>query len=195
MAIITVVLVGLVSTAWFLGTRNPGEGDVASPESPGDTSSPEAYVAGLFAGDETSAENREEIIRTLPRMSWTKYENTVGGAFEVLQWLYELRPYTLAELPFILQATEGLDGAFAELYAAIVYDLWVAYGRDLIRVMSTLPAEQVRELSGFLAYHASYHSLEETRALYAEYLSAPDLTPEEQRVLEQMTEAIDDFPG
>jgi len=165
-----------------------------------DPSSPEAYVASLFSGDQTPQENRGEIIRTLPRISWQKYEMAVGieGTLELLQWLYGLRPYTLEQLPFILRATAGLDGAYTDLYCEIVGDLFVAYGRDFVRVMSTLPAEQVSELSGFLAYYsanASHRSPQQMRALYVQYLGAPDITPEEKEVLEQMIEAIDAFPG
>jgi len=122
--------------------------------------SPEHYVFSLFKGADTSAANRDRIIETLPGIDWRQYDKASGGrAMDLLQWLYGLRTQDPRHVPYLLEATTGLDGAWAETYAGIVGQLFDDHQAVFLRVLGDLPSERAGEVARLLVYHESYGDL------------------------------------
>lgn len=122
--------------------------------------SPEQYVFSLFKGADTSAANRDRIIETLPGVDWRQYDKASGGrAMDLLQWLYGLRTQDPRHVPYLLEATTGLDGAWSETYACIVGRLFDDHQAAFLRVLGELPSERAGTVAMHLVYRASYGDL------------------------------------
>ena len=122
--------------------------------------SPEQYLFSLFKGADTSAANRDRIIETLPGVDWRQYDKASGGrAMDLLQWLYGLRTQDPRHVPYLLEATTGLDGAWSETYACIVGRLFDDHQAVFLRVLGELPSERAGEVARLLVYHESYGNL------------------------------------
>jgi len=117
-------------------------------------------VFSLFRRADTSAASRDRIIETLPGIDWRQYDKASGGrAMDLLQWLYGLRTQDPRHVPYLLEATTGLDGAWSETYAGIAGQLFDDHQAVFLRVLGELPSERAGTVAMLLVYHASYGDL------------------------------------
>lgn len=160
---------------------------------PGDDSSPEVYVIGLFDGSKTTEEQATKLIAALPDVDWSALERKTGKAVDILSWLWTRDTSNAEELRCILRATKGLDGAMAEGYAGVVGRAYRKDSLGFVRLLAGMDPAAV-DLAGIcrdVAYDCAYYDLADIRAGAADLQDTPGLTDREKTVLDELLKAFD----
>lgn len=134
-----------------------------------------------------------EILDLLPGIDWSLYSKEYGsvGTLEVLEWLYH-SPLTAEgeNMLNIFKATKGLDGAFAEQYAAIVGDFFRKDTEKFVKLLARLDQQSIDRVCSHVAYYNYYHvePEEAVKAITARF-EGRDLTDSERYVVDTMIKA------
>lgn len=155
---------------------------------------PERYVLALFKGDATSDVDARRVIATLPRLNWSVYEKESGGrTMELLHWLDNRHIDDVTEIACVLKGTKGLDGAFAEMYSAVVGTLLSSDPVTFLRALSALPEDQADQICSFVGFHSTERDMAAGKEQLGRLRNAPDLTAEEKGLADKLISAMN-FP-
>lgn len=105
--------------------------------------------------------NRDEFFDALKDTDWDviiKSNNSV--ALEILEKLYSIEFQSDSEIESVLNAYKGLDGAYAELYSAIVSKIYLNDELKTVKILSQLPENNQIEVVKFIKYGCSYENSE-----------------------------------
>lgn len=113
----------------------------------------EEQVRELFKGDKTTSENTAEIINLITYIDWSKYAKLNIQEFsETMMWLGNLKIGNEDMLMNILNATNGLDGAYTDAYCSAVKKLFFNNKEMFVKALVYIDDEQVKLISSFVHY-------------------------------------------
>lgn len=113
----------------------------------------EEQVRELFKGDKTTPENTTEIINLITYIDWSKYaKKNIQEFSETMMWLGNLKISNEDMLMNILNATNGLDGAYTDAYCSAVKKLFFNNKEMFVKVLVYIDDEQVKLISSFVHY-------------------------------------------
>jgi hypothetical protein len=155
----------------------------------------EEIIADLFKGDEMSGEETTKLFDALPDINWSEYERyTDGKAMELISWLYQRGSTERVELISIVNATDGLDGAFTEGYAAILDNAFIAEPEKFVKCLAQIDAAKAERADAYIAFDCAYGAREEVKeaiALTKELISGDKLSAAEKQAAEQLLRTIE----
>ncbi|HZX45978.1 MAG TPA: hypothetical protein VFF83_01780 [Clostridia bacterium] len=172
-----------------------GQADAVETESTAGSALPVVrQVHELFQSrKENDEKSFREILDLLPGIDWSLYSKEYGSVdtLEVLEWLF-LSPLTAEgeNMLKIFKATKGLDGAFAEQYAAIVGDFFRNDMDKYVKLLARLDRQSIDRVCHYVAYYNYYHvePEEAVEAITARF-EGRDLTDSERYVVDAMLKA------
>lgn len=108
------------------------------------------------------------ILELLPDINWRLYSLRCKDAPALLGWLFGLDITDQADILNLLQATHGLDGAFADGYASVVGKIFRAEPETILECLALLDDDQADLICGFIAYDCDYGYREEAKDAIAQ---------------------------
>lgn len=117
----------------------------------------ENHINKLFM-DKNKDNNLKSIIKIIPQIDWTKYNNKYDNGFEVMQWLYLRNKdiITEDEILSILKSTNNLDGALSEAYSNLIGSLFTNRQSEFLSALSKLTDSQFKLVINYLKYNFEY---------------------------------------
>lgn len=113
----------------------------------------EKQIADLFQGNETSLVNEKKIIHLLPVVNWSQYASrNLNGFFDIMEWLGNLKIDNQVSMVSILTATNGLDGAYTEVYCSAVKNIFFNNTDVFVEALDDLYDDQIKLVSSFVHY-------------------------------------------
>lgn len=155
----------------------------------------ERIVADLFKENATNEEDIKKLFATLPGINWSEYERyTDGKAMDLIQWLYRRGMTDSEEILSIMNATDGLDGAFSEGYAAILDNAFMNGPEDFIKCLAQLDSAKAERVDAYVAYDCDWGGREEVKPAIIttkELMAGSELTDTELKAAEQLLRTIE----
>lgn len=170
-------------------------------ESDASTTNPsvEVMIYNIFQGAEEDRVKVEKILGQINEIDWKIYESVSNSeTFELLDFLEEYLPNSDTEKKVnFFKATKHLDGAYSQLYASIVKDLFLQDQKGTISLISRIDPSKYEEVIDHLLYglYDSPISDDELDQIQdqVEELKKSDITDSEKKVidlfLDKMAEA------
>lgn len=148
---------------------------------------PEKKLLQTYDGNLHNKEKVPALVRLLGGLDWNKLNKGSGSgkSLEIIEYLYKNRNYIAPEqYPLLFQATEGLDGASAESYSALVGELFYKNKEDVVRTIAEMNdhAEQ-QQIIGHIAYYLTYKDIDLEKRSLQTWLDSGKLDAEEKSVV------------
>lgn len=113
----------------------------------------EAQVRELFKGNGTTSESTEKIVALVPYINWSKYgKENLDGFSNTMMWLGNLKISSKDTMVNILNATNGLDGAFTDAYCSAVKNLFFSNKDVFLEGLNDIDDDQLKIISSFIHY-------------------------------------------
>ena len=138
----------------------------------------EVFKATDFTAD------RDKFFDALKATDWNIIiKSNDSSALEILEKLYSIEFQSDREIESILSAYKGLDGAYAELYSAIVSKIYLNDELNTAKILSQLPESNIIEVIKFIKYGCSYENSEKAFKDSLNILKSNELTEKERSVI------------
>lgn len=162
------------------------------PEMDLNTPTLEAEIHRLIRKENNSPAEVERIIKSLKEVNPATYENIEGALYEELYgWIYRLDMETkLKYISDILPLHDHVDGASAETYSAILYQVFNQSPMIFVQSLSELNIKDIESISSKLAYHAGYFDLEKIIADTKNTFSEKKLSKKEEQTVNEILKAF-----
>ncbi|MFC5405913.1 signal peptidase I [Cohnella soli] len=132
----------------------------------------------------------DAILKYVAQINWHAFGQE--NALELLTFLYNNRDAISATGKIqLMRATDGLDGALSETYAAIVGEWYSSDRPHMIQSLAVLPTDQRSMVAAYIAKQSGYGNLEQTITETNALLDAEWINPPEKSVVEGLLAAFE----
>ena len=113
----------------------------------------EVQVHKLFKGNKTTLKDIGKIINLIPDINWSKYaENNSDEFFRLMECMGKLEINDKSMMTKILNATNGLDGAYTDAYCSAVKNLFFNNKDMFVKALVDIDDEQIELISSYIHY-------------------------------------------
>lgn len=151
----------------------------------------EIIILNTFMANETDEIKAKRILENIHLIDWSIYESISGNkAYELLCFLHKNMSNSDADMKLnFFRATKNLDGAYAEMYSAIVGDLFEQDNKSTINIISKIDPIKYEEMINYILQNFTKKDFENIRN-NLEKLTKLDLTDNEKKIINMMIEKL-----
>jgi hypothetical protein len=189
---------GAVETT-MAATAEQSQGVLLDTPAPSPSATPdfeaEKKIFELFTASDLNGSNTGELIAALPEINWTEYDKyTQGKTMDLIEWLYVLTIDNKEQALSLMNATDGLDGAYADGFAGVLGRIYTADPYLFVQCLSLLEQMQAEEVCRLVAYDCGYGVREDAKDAIAAtraFLYDGSLLPAEREAARLLIEIMD----
>jgi hypothetical protein len=172
------------------------ESDSAAASDPDADSSaaPEKTLLQIYNGNLQVEEKVPALVELLGGLDWDNLDEISGAgkSLEIIEYL-SINKNCIApeQYPLLFQATEGLDGASAESYSALVGELYYNNKEDVVRMIAKMNDQaKQQQVIGHTAYFLTYKDIDQEKRSLQTWLDSGKLNAEEELVVTALLDSL-----
>ncbi|MEC0234953.1 hypothetical protein P4H71_11505 [Paenibacillus kribbensis] len=157
--------------------------------------SKEERVLSFYKDSSLSDEEKvHHITDDLAGIQWGKLnKNSEHQSLEIIEYLYKQRAFIPSEsFPNVIRASDGLDGALSESYAAIMGELFTRDKTAMTRALANTDKSYRVHGIGSIAYGLSYQEPKVVKKEIRQWQAGQKLTAAEKQVIRTLLVKLDD---
>ncbi|MEK4733164.1 hypothetical protein ACYCS5_03940 [Paenibacillus sp. SEL3] len=173
---------------------NHGESKQTAADTQHTQQSKEELVLSFYKDSSLSDEAKvRHITDHLAGIQWGKMnENNEHQSLEMIEYLYRQRAFIPSEsFPNLIRASEGLDGALSESYAALMGDLFTRDRTAMTRALANMDKTNRTQGIGSIGYALSYREPKEVKKEIQQWQAGQKLTTAEKDVIRALFVKLD----
>ena len=155
---------------------------------------PKKTLLQIYNGNLPDEEKVPALVDLLGGLDWNKLNEASGSgrSLEIIEYLSKNKDYiTLEQYPLLFQATEGLDGASAESYSALVGELYYKNKEEVVRMIAEMNDQaKQRQVIGPIAYYLTYKDIDQEKRSLQTRLDSGKLEAEEELVVTALLDRL-----
>ncbi|MFM9277529.1 hypothetical protein [Paenibacillus jiagnxiensis] len=173
----------------------PESDSAAAPDTDADSSAePEKTLLQIYNGNLQDEEKVPALADLLGGLDWHKLNEASGSgkSLEIIEYLSKNQDYiTPEQYPLLFQATEGLDGASAESYSALVGELYYKNKEEIVRTIAVMNDQsKQQQIIGHIAYYLTYKDIDQEKRSLQTWLNSGKLEAEEELVVTALLDRL-----